>query len=366
MTSCCFSSLAEKTHQCPPLWEIQAASEETDRGVQPPDPTPSPQESTLTRVGWATAGTTLWGPVQDKSVEARATWPDAGCRHPVLGVWTLLQSSHHFPWCGFRLLSLQTRQGYVTDLCGGPGHSKHRIPDPLGISLCVIAGQLLGSGAEQGAMANVAPAQFPSARPAFLPRMCVACVSHGCHSTRAGKLTAAVCLQQSEPRRGSSKTRRDKEKQGCSSCGETFNSITKRKHHCKLCGAVSPDGRRPTVGTFMCFIPPPNLLSMHTDPLDSGPSEQEGRAWRPKGVQPRGLCLLDKAPDSPGSWASPSPPHDVTSLLVTVALPASFWTVFCPWVVGSQVPLSCRSSVGSALNSRLRTAGRVVSAKSVS
>nr|XP_031303028.1 FYVE, RhoGEF and PH domain-containing protein 3 isoform X3 [Camelus dromedarius] len=41
-----------------------------------------------------------------------------------------------------------------------------------------------------------------------------------------------------EPRRGSSKTRRDKEKQGCRSCGETFNSITKRKHHCKLCGAV--------------------------------------------------------------------------------------------------------------------------------
>ncbi|XP_067601030.1 FYVE, RhoGEF and PH domain-containing protein 3 isoform X3 [Pseudorca crassidens] len=41
-----------------------------------------------------------------------------------------------------------------------------------------------------------------------------------------------------EPRRGSSKTRRDKEKQGCSSCGETFNSITKRKRHCKLCGAV--------------------------------------------------------------------------------------------------------------------------------
>lgn len=40
-----------------------------------------------------------------------------------------------------------------------------------------------------------------------------------------------------EPRRASSRTRRDKEKQGCRSCGETFNSITKRKHHCKLCGA---------------------------------------------------------------------------------------------------------------------------------
>ena len=79
----------------PQTAQFQAASEETDRGVQPPDPTPPPQESTLTHVGWATAGTTLWGPVQDKSVEARATWPDAGCRHPVLAVWTLLQSSHH-------------------------------------------------------------------------------------------------------------------------------------------------------------------------------------------------------------------------------------------------------------------------------
>ncbi|XP_054544688.1 FYVE, RhoGEF and PH domain-containing protein 3 isoform X2 [Talpa occidentalis] len=41
-----------------------------------------------------------------------------------------------------------------------------------------------------------------------------------------------------ESRKGSSKARRDKEKQGCSSCGETFNSITKRRHHCKLCGVV--------------------------------------------------------------------------------------------------------------------------------
>ncbi|XP_012881884.1 PREDICTED: FYVE, RhoGEF and PH domain-containing protein 3 isoform X2 [Dipodomys ordii] len=41
-----------------------------------------------------------------------------------------------------------------------------------------------------------------------------------------------------ESRKLSSKTRRDKEKQNCKSCGETFNSITKRRHHCKLCGAV--------------------------------------------------------------------------------------------------------------------------------
>ncbi|CAO2596004.1 FYVE, RhoGEF and PH domain-containing protein 3 [Lemmus lemmus] len=41
-----------------------------------------------------------------------------------------------------------------------------------------------------------------------------------------------------ESRKLSSKTRRDKEKPGCKSCGETFNSITKRRHRCKLCGEV--------------------------------------------------------------------------------------------------------------------------------
>ncbi|KAJ1110336.1 hypothetical protein NDU88_007689 [Pleurodeles waltl] len=35
-----------------------------------------------------------------------------------------------------------------------------------------------------------------------------------------------------------SKLRRDKEKQSCKSCNETFNSITKRRHHCKQCGCV--------------------------------------------------------------------------------------------------------------------------------
>ncbi|XP_059800114.1 faciogenital dysplasia isoform X2 [Hypanus sabinus] len=35
-----------------------------------------------------------------------------------------------------------------------------------------------------------------------------------------------------------SKTKRDKEKQSCKSCSETFNSITKRRHHCKQCNAI--------------------------------------------------------------------------------------------------------------------------------
>ncbi|XP_065543009.1 FYVE, RhoGEF and PH domain-containing protein 3 isoform X1 [Lathamus discolor] len=38
--------------------------------------------------------------------------------------------------------------------------------------------------------------------------------------------------------RKSSKSKRDKEKQACKSCSESFNSITKRRHHCKQCGAV--------------------------------------------------------------------------------------------------------------------------------
>ncbi|XP_077308214.1 FYVE, RhoGEF and PH domain-containing protein 3 [Lithobates pipiens] len=38
--------------------------------------------------------------------------------------------------------------------------------------------------------------------------------------------------------RKSSKIKRDKEKHGCKGCRETFNSITKRRHHCKQCGAA--------------------------------------------------------------------------------------------------------------------------------
>ncbi|XP_006876837.1 PREDICTED: FYVE, RhoGEF and PH domain-containing protein 3 [Chrysochloris asiatica] len=43
---------------------------------------------------------------------------------------------------------------------------------------------------------------------------------------------------QLESRKPSSKIKREKERQSCKSCRETFNSITKRRHHCKQCGAV--------------------------------------------------------------------------------------------------------------------------------
>lgn len=151
----------------------------------------------------------------------------------------------------------------------------------------------------------MAPAKSPSAH----QLSCPACESHSCGSHgRAGKLTAAVCPPQLEPRRASSRTRRDKEKQGCRSCGETFNSITKRKHHCKLCGAVSPAAE-----ASMCLLPPLHLPSVHTDPRTW--TLQEGRQvleawWRlASGSLPSG-----QGSRPPNSRRSPSPPHAVTSL----------------------------------------------------
>lgn len=84
-----------------------------------------------------------------------------------------------------------------------------------------------------------------------------------------------------ESRKESSKTRRDKEKQGCRGCGETFNSITKRKHHCKLCGAVicgkcsefkAENGRQSRV-CRECFLAQP-LVPASPSPEVSAESRQ--------------------------------------------------------------------------------------------
>ncbi|XP_069396894.1 FYVE, RhoGEF and PH domain-containing protein 3 [Delphinus delphis] len=94
-----------------------------------------------------------------------------------------------------------------------------------------------------------------------------------------------------EPRRGSSKTRRDKEKQGCSSCGETFNSITKRKRHCKLCGAVicgkcsefkAENGRQSRV-CGECFLTQPVAPS---SPSLEEPLEPKQSTEKPATVDP--------------------------------------------------------------------------------
>ncbi|XP_078065759.1 FYVE, RhoGEF and PH domain-containing protein 3-like isoform X2 [Mustelus asterias] len=55
-------------------------------------------------------------------------------------------------------------------------------------------------------------------------------------SISGGDFSSPSALMDSGKR--ASKTKRDKEKQACKSCSETFNSITKRRHHCKQCNAI--------------------------------------------------------------------------------------------------------------------------------
>ncbi|XP_037012976.2 FYVE, RhoGEF and PH domain-containing protein 3 isoform X2 [Artibeus jamaicensis] len=81
-----------------------------------------------------------------------------------------------------------------------------------------------------------------------------------------------------EPRKGSSKTRRDKDKQSCRICGETFNSITKRRHHCKSCGVVicgkcsefKAENSRQSRVCRECFLTQPVVTA---SPSPEGPTE---------------------------------------------------------------------------------------------
>lgn len=203
----------------------------------------------------------------------------------------------------------------------------------------------------------MAPAKSPSAH----QLSCPACESHSCGSHgRAGKLTAAVCPPQLEPRRASSRTRRDKEKQGCRSCGETFNSITKRKHHCKLCGAVSPAAE-----ASMCLLPPLHLPSVHTDPPDL---DTPGRKAGPGGLVAASLwvsALWTRLP-TPQLTEKPFPSTCCDIPLARWPLQPPSRQSSIPGHCGHRCPLSYRSSVGSAPSLRLRTADRAVSAESVS
>uniref|UniRef100_A0A803XRF4 FYVE, RhoGEF and PH domain containing 3 n=1 Tax=Meleagris gallopavo TaxID=9103 RepID=A0A803XRF4_MELGA len=56
--------------------------------------------------------------------------------------------------------------------------------------------------------------------------------------TEAAFPPSPSAISRSDSCRKFSKSKRDKEKQACKSCSESFNSITKRRHHCKQCGAV--------------------------------------------------------------------------------------------------------------------------------
>ncbi|XP_027472064.1 FYVE, RhoGEF and PH domain-containing protein 3 isoform X2 [Zalophus californianus] len=113
-----------------------------------------------------------------------------------------------------------------------------------------------------------------------------------------------------EPRRGSAKTRRDKEKQGCRSCGETFNSITKRKHRCKLCGAVicgkcsefkSENGRQSRV-CRECFL---TQQAVPESPSPEAAPEEPKHSTEPAAVehQPSLLCSSLQVSDNGVAWS---------------------------------------------------------------
>ncbi|XP_038628750.1 FYVE, RhoGEF and PH domain-containing protein 3 [Tachyglossus aculeatus] len=105
--------------------------------------------------------------------------------------------------------------------------------------------------------------------------------------------------------RKSSKNRRDKEKQMCKGCSETFNSITKRRHHCKQCGAVicgkcsefKADNNRQNRVCKECFI------VSSTIPSSPGPEalgDQKKKVEKPNVAAPENslfcsnLLILDK------------------------------------------------------------------------
>lgn len=113
-----------------------------------------------------------------------------------------------------------------------------------------------------------------------------------------------------EFRKLSSKTRRDKEKPGCKSCGETFNSITKRRYRCKLCGEVicrkcsefKAENSKQSRVCRECFLEEPLLP---TSPSSETPTELKQNAEKPPSVDPRPslLCGTLNLSDNGTAWS---------------------------------------------------------------
>ncbi|XP_033612414.1 FYVE, RhoGEF and PH domain-containing protein 3 isoform X1 [Fukomys damarensis] len=111
-----------------------------------------------------------------------------------------------------------------------------------------------------------------------------------------------------ESRKLSSKTRRDKEKQSCKSCRETFNSITKRKHHCKLCGVVicgkcsefKAENSRQSRVCRECFLTEP---AAPTAPSTALPTEPKQNTQLPVAdTQPSVLCSPLRLSEDGVAW----------------------------------------------------------------
>ncbi|OBS57869.1 hypothetical protein A6R68_11002 [Neotoma lepida] len=112
-----------------------------------------------------------------------------------------------------------------------------------------------------------------------------------------------------ESRKLSSKTRRDKEKPGCKSCGETFNSITKRRYHCKLCGEVicrkcsefKAENSKQSRVCRECFLEEPLVPA---SPSSDTPTELKLNAEKASSVDPRPslLCSTLRLSDNGTTW----------------------------------------------------------------
>ncbi|KAL1784179.1 FYVE, and PH domain-containing 3 isoform X1 [Sigmodon hispidus] len=112
-----------------------------------------------------------------------------------------------------------------------------------------------------------------------------------------------------EFRKLSSKSRRDKEKPGCKSCGETFNSITKRRHRCKLCGKVicrkcsefKAENTKQSRVCRECFL---EESLIPANPSSETPTELKQNAEKPPSEDPRPslLCSTLRLSDNGTAW----------------------------------------------------------------
>uniref|UniRef100_A0A8C6Q1K9 Faciogenital dysplasia n=1 Tax=Nothobranchius furzeri TaxID=105023 RepID=A0A8C6Q1K9_NOTFU len=131
--------------------------------------------------------------------------------------------------------------------------------------------------------------------------------------------------------------KKDKEKQTCKGCSESFN-FTKRKHHCKSCGAAicakcskTLDNKTSRVCPECFEIPnPSNTLQKLTHTRESCllcgylQVQEKGKAWSKMWVavtktEPQVLHLQSSGQDIKGSQAVPLPGCEVVSVPSTTA-----------------------------------------------
>ncbi|XP_053433836.1 FYVE, RhoGEF and PH domain-containing protein 3 isoform X2 [Nycticebus coucang] len=147
----------------------------------------------------------------------------------------------------------------------------------------------------------------PDEDPSLPPDMPMGNASSGETAVTAEGSSATTGL---ELRKLSSKVRRDKEKQSCKSCGETFNSITKRRHHCKLCGVVicgkcsefKAENSRQSRVCRECFLTQPVVPE---SPSPEASAEPKQSTEKPSTVEPRPslLCGPLRLLDSGEAWS---------------------------------------------------------------